>query len=139
MGGKEAMKYIYPAVFTPEENGFSVEFPDLPGCVTAGEDLNDAMYMANDALCLWLYDKEATGEDIPAPSEVNALRHTNTSFVSLIPCDTDFYRRYYSGRSVKKTLSIPEWLNYEACANGINFSQLLQDALKEALGIKIQG
>ncbi len=130
------MKYIYPAVFEPEEKGYAVSFPDLPGCYTTGDDLNDAMYMANDALCLWLYDREVEKAQIPEPSNVNEIKHSDTSFVTLIPCDTDFYRRYYSGKSIKKTLSIPEWLNYEATANGINFSQVLQDALKSVLGIK---
>ena len=131
-------KYIYPAIFTPEENGqYSVRFPDIRNCFTGADSLQDAMDMANDVLCLMLYELEQTSADIPAASPVaEAQKQTEGSeFVTLISCDTLAYRRFYDNRAVKKTLSIPSWLNDMAKREGINFSATLQTALKESLHI----
>lgn len=129
------MKYIYPAIFTPEETGFSVRFPDVDGCYTSGETLEEAMDMANDALCLMLYDMEQRGQAIPSATPINSVSYTVPDFVSLVSCDTDWYRRYFDSKAVKKTLSIPAWLNDMATRAGVNFSQTLQDALKAQLHI----
>ena len=130
------MKYIYPAVFTSEKDGsFSVSFPDLEGCCTFGNNLQDALDMAEDALCLMLYDMEVDGREIPSPSTINALALKPDDFASLVHCDTEFYRRFYKSKAVKKTLSIPEWLNDAATKAGLNFSQTLQDGLKKQLGM----
>ena len=91
--------------------------------------------MANDVLCLTLYEMEQEGETIPEPSGVNEVAHDDDAFVSLVACDTDWYRRFYESKSVKKTLSIPAWLNDLAEKNALNFSQVLQDALRNKLGI----
>lgn len=129
------MKYIYPAIFTPEETGFSVRFPDVDGCYTSGETLAEAMDMANDALCLMLYDMEQRGQAIPSATPINSVSYAVPDFVSLVSCDTDWYRRYFDSKAVKKTLSIPAWLNDMATRAGVNFSQTLQDALKAQLHI----
>ena len=129
-------KYIYPALFTPEDNGsYSVNFPDIDGCFTCGDNLEDALFMANDALSLVLMDLEDRKEEIPEPSNINELKTSGNSFVSLVQCNTTQYRKLLRNKAVKKTLSIPEWLNEAAMAAGINFSQVLQDALKEKIGI----
>lgn len=129
-------KYVYPAVFTKEESGvYCIRFPDVPGCVTSGEDLQDGLDMANDVLCLMLYEMEQDGVEIPPASSVNEVEHDEKSFVSLISCDTDWYRRFYESKSVRKTLTIPAWLNDMAERNALNFSQILQDALKSTLHI----
>lgn len=128
-------KYIYPAVFAKEENGYSVSFPDLENVVTCGDDLEDALEMAEDALSLMLVDMENNSEYIPKASAVKDIKTGPDEFVTLIRCDTDRYRRLLNSRAVKKTLSIPEWLNESATAAGINFSQVLQDALKRELNI----
>ena len=131
------MKYIYPAVFSQEDNEMiSVRFPDVEGCHTFGAGIDDAISMAEDACCLMLYDMETEGKEIPAPSPVNDVEKKTDEFVSLIRCDTEFYRRFYKSKAVKKTLSIPEWLNEEAAKAGLNFSQVLQEGLKERLGLK---
>jgi len=131
------MKYIYPAIFTPEpEGGYGVAFPDLPGCVTCGGSLADAMDMGRDALAMWLCDAEDKHEPIPAASKISEVNHDDGSFVSLVDVDTIEYRRETENRAVKKTLTIPSWLNAYAEKAGLNFSQLLQDALKERLGIQ---
>ena len=130
------MKYIYPAIFTPEKGGaYSVIFPDLDDCYTSGESLADAMDMARDALCLDLYWRETEHRPIPRASAPTDISAGKKAFVNLVLCDTDFYRRYYASKAVKKTLTIPQWLNDEAVANNINFSQVLQDGLKRVLGI----
>ena len=126
-------KYVYPAIFTPEDVGFSVRFPDIDGCFTSGETLEEAMSMAQDALCLMIYDMEESQEEIPAASDVRGIGFEEGEFVSLVACDTLEYRRYYNNKAVKKTLSIPAWLNTMAEREDINFSSVLQKALKEEL------
>lgn len=126
------MKYAYPAIFTPEENGaFSVNFPDLEGCYTCGDTLEDALEMAEDALALTLYGYEIDKRSIPVPSVLSTLTPDlgKNDFINYIACDTLAYRKMYNNKSVKKTLTIPEWLNEAAISMDINFSQVLQDAL----------
>ncbi len=131
-------KYVYPAIFTPEEEGgYSIRFPDIENCFTGAATLAEAMEMANDVLCLMLYDLEQKGAAIPAPSAVQALHQqaVGEEFVTLISCDTIAYRRFYDSKAVKKTLSIPSWLNDMAERAGVNFSGVLQEALKQRLNI----
>lgn len=129
-------KYIYPAIFTPEEGGkFSITFPDISGCYTCGDNLEDGLEMAADSLALMLTHLEDEKKDIPVPSAINSLIVEKDSFVTYISCDTTIYRRLMNNTAVKKTLTIPSWLNDSAVAAGINFSQVLQDALKQQLHI----
>ncbi|MCI7328072.1 MAG: type II toxin-antitoxin system HicB family antitoxin [Clostridiales bacterium] len=128
------MRYSYPAIFTKEEKGYSVIFPDLEGCYTCGDDMNDALYMASDVLAFTLFDYEKTGKPIPAPSDYGDIEISENEFINFVSCDTIEYQRKNNNKAVKKTLSIPEWLNAAAQAKDINFSQVLQDALKEKLG-----
>ena len=119
-------KYAYPAIFTKEENGYSVFFPDIDGCFTCGDTLPEAMEMAEDALCLMLYDHEEDGEPIPTASDVKAMQKETAEIVSLVYCDTVEYRKLHDNRAVKNTLSERA---------GINFSTVLQEALKAKLDI----
>ena len=131
------MKYVYTAVFTPEENGlFSVNFPDIQGCYTSGDDMSDAVYMAQDVLCLTLYDLEQDKKPIPKASKPQDIRITAEQFTSVIAVETETYRRFYENKSVKKTLTIPMWLNERAEQANVNFSGVLQSALKEMLHIQ---
>ncbi|MBQ8514358.1 MAG: type II toxin-antitoxin system HicB family antitoxin [Ruminococcus sp.] len=127
------MKYVYPAIFEEENGKYYVRVPDLSGCCTTGEDLQDAIEMARDAVEMWLCIAEDRGEEIPAPT-LN-LR-AEQGFVSLIDADTTLYRKMTDNRAVKKTLTIPSWLNAKAELAGVNFSQLLQEALVRKLNIK---
>ena len=129
-------KYVYPAVFTPEDRGYSVVFPDLEGCYTSGDDLKDALFMANDVLAFTLYDYEKEGRDIPVPSDSKVLKLKDDEFASYVMCDTLEYQKRNNSKAVKKTLSIPEWLNEMATDANINFSQVLQNALKEQLHLQ---
>ena len=103
-------RYAYPAIFTPEEEGYT-------GCYTEGDNLSDALYMAEDALVLYGYEKD--GLPIPAPSQSFTLN--DGEFISYVACDTMEYRKMYNNKAVKKTLTIPEWLNEETNAIEVNF------------------
>lgn len=126
------MKYVYPAIFHKDSSGYSVEFPDLEGCYTSGNSLAEAIEMAEDVLALVLYDKEENNEPIPNPSTIHEIK-TN-DIVSLIACDTVEYRKLYDNKAIKKTLTIPNWLNTEAEKRDINFSAVLKEALIEKIG-----
>ena len=131
------MKYAYTAIFTPQENGLiGVEFPDLNGCYTSGDDMPDAIYMAQDVLCLTLYDMEQDKKSIPKASRPQDICVTGQQFTSVIAVDTETYRRFYENKSVKKTLTIPMWLNERAELANVNFSGVLQDALKNVLQVQ---
>ena len=130
------MKYVYPAVITPEENDlYSVDFPDLRNCFTSGKGLADALEMAQDVLSMTLYDLEEKGVSIPPATPIEKLPHEPNEVVTLVTCDTLEYRKFYSNAAVKKTLTIPAWLNTMAEKQGVNFSQVLQEALKEKLHV----
>ncbi|MBR1849412.1 MAG: type II toxin-antitoxin system HicB family antitoxin [Lachnospiraceae bacterium] len=129
------MRYCYPAIFEMEDDGkYAVEFPDLEGCYTSGDNLADAIYMAQDVLAFTLYNYEKEKREIPKPSQHNKLKITKGAFINEIACDTFEYQKRNNNKAVKKTLSIPEYLNELAMEAGLNFSQILQDALKEKLG-----
>lgn len=131
------MKYFYPAVFTKEDGGlYSVEFRDLESCYTCGDDINDAILNAQDVLAMVLCRYEKEGIDIPKPSEIKNMEVNDKSFVSYVVADTNAYRRIHNNKAIKKTLTIPEWMNEIATAQNINFSQVLQDALSEKIGIE---
>jgi predicted RNase H-like HicB family nuclease len=127
------LKYVYPAVLYPDDGFVSVKVPDLPGCLTFGRDAAEALLMAKDAVEMWLWDAENKLEPIPAPSE--ALHIAAGETFTLIAADTDEYRRANDTRAIKKTLSIPAWLNYRAEKENAPFSQILQQGLKEYLRI----
>ncbi|MCI9597875.1 MAG: type II toxin-antitoxin system HicB family antitoxin [Firmicutes bacterium] len=129
------MKYVYPAIFTKEDEGYSVFFPDLEGCYTCGDNLEDALRMAEDVLAFTLYDYEKESKEIPNPSDLKTLEVESNEFANYISCDTIEYRKTHNNKAVKKTLTVPEWLNEEATAKGINFSATLQEALKTQLGL----
>ena len=130
-------KYAYPAIFTPEEDGsYSINFPDLEGCYTCGDSLEDGIEMAEDALALILYGYEKDNRTIPAPSVLGSFSLSEEEFVNFIACDTMKYRKMYNNKAIKKTLTIPEWLNEAASAMGLNFSQVLQEALLAKIQVK---
>ena len=129
------MKYAYPAVFRPEEKGFSIFFPDIKMGGTQGDDITDGLEMAHDFLVGALIYLEDSGEDIPQPSEIKSLGLSEGEFASFVSVDTNEHRRKHDNKAVKKTLTLPAWLNARAEAENVNFSQILQKALKEELKI----
>lgn len=128
-------KYFYPALFhKTEEGGFWISFPDIPECLTQGDNMSEAYEMAIDALGLALEDR-IKENNIPVPTEVDAILPEKDAYIVIIEFDLLEYKRRHNSKAVKKTLSIPQWLNEEATARGINFSQVLQDGLKAHLGL----
>lgn len=122
-------RLFYPAIFhKAEEGGFWVSFPDLPECLTQGDDMQQAYEMAVDALGLSLTTLAERHEDIPEASEPDMV-NAEDGFLVVVEFDMAEYRRKHCSRAVKKTLSIPEWLNEAAMRQNINFSQVLQEAL----------
>ena len=135
------MLSMYPAFFYKEKDGgYSVIFPEL-GISTCGDDLNAAANMAVDCLAGFLYDLKLEKKTYPVAPDISALDpdkeydEYESVFVNMVTVDVDEYARKHFEKSVKKTLSIPQWLNDMAVEKGINFSQVLQQALKEQLGI----
>lgn len=126
-------KLLYPACFYPceDQEGYTVVVPDLPGCVTQGGSLIDAISMAVDAASGWILDEMEDGNPIPPASNVEDVQADERpgGFVNLIVLDMDAYAEKYGEKAVRKNLTIPAWLNTYAEANNINFSRVLQDAL----------
>jgi predicted RNase H-like HicB family nuclease len=129
-------KYAYPAVFTPDGSGFKVIFPDLESCYTQGDDLTDALEMAGDVLNIVLYRMEKDGKQIPEPSAIKDVRISGNSFASLVVADTLHYGKLYDNKTIKKTLSIPAWMNTAAEEKKLNFSKVLQEGLQRKLGVE---
>lgn len=139
------MLSMYPACFYKENDGYSVIFPDLNYLATQGDSFEDAMEMAVECLASYLYIAQRDGEDVPAPSslvnidpvavakELDPDLPVGEAIVNLVSVDVAEYAKKHFEKSVKKTLSIPAWLNEAAVAQGVNFSQVLQRALKEQL------
>ena len=127
---------IYPAVFTPcDEGGYIIHFPDLAGTHSQGSNLEDALNMARDALAVWL---DSLSDDLipyPSASDPADIALDAGQFISLIDVNMVAYRRHKETKAVKKTLTIPSWLNVEAEKANAPFSDILQRGLKEFLGI----
>ena len=128
-------KYVFPAVFRKEERGYYIYFPDFDACFTQGNDLQDGLDMAKDVLCMTLYDMEENDKNIPVPSDPSEIKTSVGEFVTLVDCDTLEYRKFYNSKAVKKTLTVPQWLDELAMKENVNFSQTLQQALMERLNV----
>lgn len=139
------MLSAYPACFFKEENGYSVIFPDLNHLSTCGETLDETLSMAVDCLAGYLYWLKQDGEAAPPPSAMEQINPADIAkelelelgeaFVNMITVDVSEYAKTHFEKSVKKTLTIPAWLNTAALDQGINFSQVLQEALKDKLHV----
>lgn len=129
------MKYIYTALFTPIEDGsgYYAKVPDLPGCITTGNSLSDAIDQITDAMSAWLVVAEDEGEQIAPPSPQEKLSVDAGTICSLISADTIEYRAQTDTRAVRKNVSLPSWMVRLADKRGINCSQVLQDALRTLL------
>ena len=129
------MKYTYTAVFTPTEDGveYYAKVPDLPGCITTGDTIEDAIEQITDAASGWLVVAEDRGDPIPTATPQNELHHEPNCELSLIQVDTISYRAMTDTRAVRKNVSLPAWMAYLADKRGINCSQVLQDSLRTRL------
>ena len=129
-------RYVYPAVFHYSDDGISIEFPDLPGCLSFGDDDNEAIHNAKEALELHLYGLEEDSMHIPSSSHIQDIKLSENETIILIDVWMKPVRDYMQNKAIKKTLTIPKWLNDVAVENKVNFSHLLQLAIKDYLGIK---
>jgi predicted RNase H-like HicB family nuclease len=132
--------FSYPACFYPFEEdggGFVVVFPDLPGCTTGGETIQEALYMANDAACGWILTALEEGETLPKPTDYRKVKadEYENGFVSLMPLDVDEYSKKFGSEDISKSCSIPLWLNTLAENKNLNFSTILQKGLQQELGL----
>ena len=119
---------FYPAIFHKEEEGFWVSFPDFPECFTEGDNMEQAYQMAVEALGLAITSRKEEREEIPNPTVPEKV-DVGDGMLVVVNFDMAEYLRKHKSKAVKKTLSIPEWLNEEALRMGLNFSQVLQEAL----------
>ncbi|MDR1292928.1 MAG: type II toxin-antitoxin system HicB family antitoxin [Clostridiales Family XIII bacterium] len=127
-------KNVYPIILTKTKSGYSVYMPDFEKN-TQGKGIADAIDMAKDALEMMGVFWQDEGRKIPAPSPINEVKAKESDIVTLVAVDFDEYRRKTETKAVKKTLTLPSWLNVKAEDAGINFSAVLQEALKEKLGV----
>ena len=139
------MLSMYPACFFHEDNGYSVVFPDLNWLSTCGDTFEESMEMAVECLAGYLHTCQMDGDNIPKPSKLSDIDPQAVakeldpdapmceSFVNMVSVDVASYAKEHFEKSVKKTLTIPAWLNAAALEHNVNFSQVLQDALKAQL------
>lgn len=129
------MKQVYPIILHPEqEGGYSVFVPDLE-IGTQGETIAECMDMARDAIGLWGICEQDAGRSIPVATCLEP-DHKSNEILTLVDIDFDAYRRANDMRTVRKNVTIPNYLNYAAEQAGINFSQILQEGLKQRLGVQ---
>ncbi len=127
--------YIFPAVLDFADDGISIEFPDLPGCLPCADTAESAIKNAKEALKLHLFGMEEDNEEIPEPTPVNKIKTRANQSILLVDVFMPPFREKMHTKYIKKTLSIPSWLNAEAEHRGVNFSQVLQNALMEKLNL----
>ena len=128
------MTLVYPIIITPTDDGALVYVPDLD-INTHGSDLPNAIEMARDAICIWCVCHEDENRKLPSPSNISTIQRTKEDIVTLVDVNIEAYRRKLDNRTIRKNLTIPSWLNEQAEIANINFSQILQRALKEELQI----
>lgn len=132
--GGTLLKLVYPAIFDPyddSDDGYAVEFPDLPGCVTGGDTMVEAFDMAVDAASGWVLTELEDGKQPPKASDPSQLKPEKGGFVSMVLLDMDSYAEKYGNKAVKKTLTIPAWMNTYVEQHNISCSKVLQDAVSK--------
>ena len=125
------MKLLYPAIFYPceEKKGYTVVVPDLPGCVSEGDSLADAILMGTDAACGWLLDELEEGNPLPKASELKDMHPEAGGIVNLLVLDMDAYAQKYGTNAVRKNLTIPAYMNTYIEKHGLSLSKIAQDAI----------
>lgn len=128
-------KMYYPAVFHKEDDGYSVWISDIEGCVSGGDTLSEAVENIKQALGLYYEESRINSFNFPQASSPEDIKHEDGEFIMMVEFDTIEYLKKHSSKAVKKTLSIPAWLNTAAEQNNVNFSAVLQEALVKQLHI----
>jgi len=120
------MEYVYPAVFhTNRDNSYTITYPDLPGCVSEGKSLENAIFMAQSALSQWIGYLSDEKQELPTASSIKSIDTSGEEFVSLIRIETK------EDRAIKRTVSIPKWMDDRVVESGLSLSRVLQDALSQ--------
>jgi antitoxin HicB len=132
-GGRAMKTIFYPAIFKQEASGYSVSLPDLPGCFTQGESMEEAAEMAFDAIGLFLED--VNPDEYPNPSPATQIKTGKKEVMVLIPFNPVDYEKKWNTRAIRKSLTLPAWLNRLAEEKHVNYSHVLQEALKKELKI----
>lgn len=124
-------EYIYPAIFhlNEDDGSYTITFPDLPSCITEGKNLSNALYMAQDLLTQWAAYTESRGETLPPPSSLEGIACEPGEFANFVRAVVR------DDRAVRRTVSLPKWLDDQVSAAGLSLSRVLQDALKERLNL----
>ncbi len=123
-------EYVYPAIFHSNEDGsYTITYPDLPGCISEGKSLGNAIYMAQSALTQWIEYLTDKKQSIPLTSSFENIEITQEEFINLIRVDIK------DSHAVKRTVSIPKWMDEKVIESGLSLSRVLQDALKEKLNV----
>lgn len=124
-------EYVYPAIFHANKDGsFTITYPDLPGCISEGKSLGNAMYMAQSALSQWMEYLMDKGQNIPLASNLSDIRTAPEEFVNFIRAEVK------DNHAVRRTVSIPKWMDDEVTESGISLSRVLQEALRERFSIR---
>ncbi len=128
-------RYSFPCIIRFEDGLYYINFPDIEEAFTDGDDMEEALYNAKDVLGLVLYEREKNNIEIPEASK-GFLKTNENESIAFIDVYMPLFRDMIEQRSIKKTLTIPKWLNDVAEENNVNFSQLLQVAIKNYIGIE---
>ena len=131
------MKYVYPALFVVEDDGIIVTFPDLDDTFTDGATMQEAFENAEDVLNLMLWNHEEEKEEIPPPSLPEQITVPQGATLAMIKADTLAYRKIHDTKTIRRSITIPSWLDSLARERNINFSQLMQNAIRRECGIGV--
>ena len=129
------MKYVYPALFVKEDESIIVTFPDLEDTFTDGATMQEAFENAEDVLNLMLWNREEEKDDIPMPSSPEQITVPQEATLAMIKADTLAYRKLHDQKTIRRSITIPNWLDTLARERNINFSQLMQNAIRRECGI----
>ncbi len=127
--------YIFLAIFIVEPEGIAIEFPDLPGCLSCADDMEMAMHHAREAMSLHLYSMEKDGDEIPEPTPMESIAVEDNGFVTMIDAWMPPFREVMKNQTRRRTIKVPVWLDLIAQREGVDYSQLMEIALKKHLGL----
>lgn len=123
---KRMKEYVYPAIFHENTNGtYTITFPDLPGCISEGKSIGNAMHMAQSALSQWITYLTDKKKKIPGAQNASEIVVSDGEFVNLVCADVK------NTNAVRRTVSIPKWMDDAVIENGLSLSRVLQDALRD--------
>ena len=131
------MKYVYPALFTTEGDDIIVTFPDLDDTFTDGTTMQEAFENAEDVLNLMLWNREDEKDVIPPPSPPEQITVPQGATLAMIKADTLAYRKRHDKKTIRRSITLPSWLDTLARERNINFSQLMQNAIRRECGIGV--